>query len=81
MIPFKKCSVSGGDVIEKEVEKLLRGGNHTAVLKVKAEVCTHCGERFYTKETILQFENIRTNLEHQDFSKLQPLGQSFKFAG
>ena len=30
MLPFKKCPVCGGEVIEKEVEKLLRGGQHTA---------------------------------------------------
>ena len=77
MIPFDKCPVCGGEVIEKNVEKLLRGGNHTAVAKVKAEVCTHCGERFYSKDIITQFENIRGNLKKQDFSKLQPLGQSF----
>ncbi len=81
MIPFKKCPICNGDVIEKEVEKLLRGGNHTAVARVKAEVCTHCGERIYSKDIILQFENIRSNLKQQDFSKLQPLGKSFKVAG
>jgi len=29
----------------RELEKLLRGGAHTAVLKVRAEVCLRCGER------------------------------------
>ena len=38
MIPFKKCPVCGGEMVEKEVEKLLRGGVHTAVVKVHAEV-------------------------------------------
>jgi len=80
MIPFDKCPVCGGEVIKKVVEKILRGGNHTAVINVKAEVCTQCGERFYSKATIATFENIRANLEQQDFSKLQPLGQSFKVA-
>jgi len=35
----------GVELVEKEVEKLLRGGAHTAVLRVKAEVCLRCGER------------------------------------
>jgi len=38
VLPFKKCPVCGGDMTEKEVEKLLRGGENVAVLKVKAEV-------------------------------------------
>ena len=31
MRPFEKCPVCGGDLVSKEVEKLLRGGKHTAV--------------------------------------------------
>ncbi|MCC9076735.1 YgiT-type zinc finger protein [Litorilinea aerophila] len=38
MKPFHKCPVCGGELVEKEVEKLLRGGKHTAVIKVRAEV-------------------------------------------
>jgi hypothetical protein len=35
MIPFHTCPVCGGEMVEKEVEKLLRGGMHTAVLTVR----------------------------------------------
>ena len=49
MLPFSKCPVCGGEVVAKEVEKLLRGGNHTAVVTVQAEVCLHCGERLYSQ--------------------------------
>jgi YgiT-type zinc finger domain-containing protein len=51
MLPFDKCPVCGGDVVEKEVEKLLKGGTNTATLTVKAEICLRCGERFYSQET------------------------------
>ena len=80
MIPFNKCPVCGGEMIEKEVEKLLRGGNNTASVKVKSEVCTHCGERLYSKDTITLFEQIRLKLKRQEVSGFQPLGQSFKVA-
>jgi len=46
-MPFEKCPVCGGDLVEKEVEKVLRGGVNTAVLKICAEVCLRCGERLY----------------------------------
>jgi len=78
MKPFTKCPICGGEIVEKEVEKLLRGGNHTAVMKVKAEVCLHCGERLYSKEIVRQFEKIRTKLERQETRDFQPLGQSFQ---
>ena len=78
MIPFKKCPVCNGEVVEKEVEKLLRGGNNTAVVKVKAEVCLHCGERFYSKSTINEFQEIRSKLEHEEISEFELLGHSFK---
>jgi hypothetical protein len=32
---FKKCPVCGGEVIEKEVEKLSRGGQHTYTGPIK----------------------------------------------
>jgi len=78
MVLFKKCPVCGGEMIEKEVEKLLRGGKNTAVVTVQAEVCQHCGERLYSEEAIRRFEKIRDKLARQDVSDFQPLGQSFQ---
>lgn len=78
MKPFDQCPVCGGELVPKEVEKLLRGGVNTAALKVQAEVCLHCGERVYSKETIGLFEQIRTKLARQEVSEFQPVGQSFQ---
>lgn len=77
MMPFKQCPVCRGEVIDKEVEKILRGGDNTAVVKVQAEVCLHCGERMYSKETVSLFEQIRTKLIRQDVADFKPIGQSF----
>ena len=78
MKPFPVCPVCGGEVVEKEVEKLLRGGVHTAVVRVRAEVCLHCGERLYSADTVRLFERIRTKLEKQDTADLRPIGRSFE---
>jgi hypothetical protein len=67
-------------MVVKEVEKLLRGGIHTATIMVQAEVCLHCGERLYSQETVRRFEQIRTKLERQEVEEFQPLGQSFQAA-
>ncbi len=77
MTPFEKCPICGGELVTKEVENLLRGGVHTASLRVQAEVCLHCGERLYDQETVRRFEEIRTKLERQQTGEFQPLGQSF----
>jgi YgiT-type zinc finger domain-containing protein len=77
-LPFEKCPVCGGDVVERQVEKLLRGGNNTAVLSARAEVCLHCGERLYSEETIRRFEEIRAKLERQETGEFELLGQSFQ---
>ena len=77
MMPFEKCPVCGGELKEKEVEKLMCGGNHTATLRVHAEVCLHCGEWLYTEETVRLFEQIRNKLKRQELLDFQPLGQLF----
>jgi YgiT-type zinc finger domain-containing protein len=78
MKPFDKCPVCGGELMEKEVEKLLKGGVHTAVLTVRADVCVRCGERLYSSEVIRRFEQIRGKLERQEVAEFKPIGQTFQ---
>ncbi len=80
MTAFDRCPVCGGQLVQKKVEKLLRGGVHTAVLQVEADVCLRCGERLYAAETVSRFEQIRDKLEKQDVADFQPLGQNFQVA-
>jgi YgiT-type zinc finger domain-containing protein len=80
MKPFDKYPVCGGELAEKEVEKLLKGGVNTAVLKVRAEVCLQCGERLYTEETVRRFEQIRRMLEKKDVTEFQLVGQTYQVA-
>ncbi len=77
MLPFEKCPICGGDVVEKEVEKLLKSGTNTATFKVKAEVCLRCGERIYSQETIQRFEEIRHKLEQKNTKEFEAIGQLF----
>jgi YgiT-type zinc finger domain-containing protein len=80
MKPFEKCPVCGGDLIEKEVEKLLRGGKNTAVVKISADVCLKCGERLYAEETVRFFEQIRHKLENKEVSEFTLLGRTYQVA-
>ena len=78
MKPFSKCPVCGREIVEKEVEKILRGGNHTAIVRVKAEVCLHCGERLYAPDVVRRFEDIRSKLEQDEISGFRPVGRAFQ---
>ena len=78
MMPFDKCPICGGEIVKKEVEKILKGGNNTAVIQVEAEVCQHCGERLYSQEVIRKFERIRNKLAHQQTKEFKLMGQSFQ---
>ncbi|MFH1288970.1 MAG: YgiT-type zinc finger protein [bacterium] len=78
MMPFERCPVCNGEMVEKKVKKLLHGGVDTAIVKVKAEVCLHCGERLYTPEVVGLFEGIRLRLQHKETSSFKPVGQSFE---
>ena len=80
MKSFEKCPICAGELVEKEVEKLLKGGVNTAVLKVTAEVCLQCGERLYPEETVRRFEQIRRKLANQDVTDFQLLGQTYQVA-
>ncbi len=76
----EKCAVCGGKLIEKKVEKLLRGGRNMASVTVMAEVCLHCGERFYSPEIIERFEEIELELERERTQNFQILGHAFQVA-
>lgn len=78
MTSSKKCPTCGGAILEKDVEKLLRGGDDTAILTVRAGVCLHCGERLYTPETVRRFEEVRAKLRNHQTAGFKPVGQSFQ---
>ena len=78
MKPSEKCPVCSGELVRKNVEKLLHGGKHTAVISVSAEVCLHCGERLYSEDTVKRFEEIRVKLAQEQTTDFQPMGQAFQ---
>jgi len=77
---FEMCPICGGKIAEKEVEKVLKGGTNTAIMKLTAEVCLHCGERLYTPETVSRFEGIRKKLSQEDVSEFELIGKTFHVA-
>ena len=76
--PFEKCPICGGDLAGKEVEKLMKGGVNSAIIRVRVDVCLHCGGRLYSQETVKLFEEIRRKLERKEGANFQMIGQSFQ---
>jgi len=79
-MPFERCPVCGGDLVERDVEKILRGGCNTAVLRVCAEICLRCGVRMYSQEAVRRFEQIRARLERQETEDFRAIGVSYQVA-
>lgn len=80
MFPFEQCPVCNGPLTEKQVEKILRGGDDTAVLSVHAQVCLQCGEKLYSEDTVRLFEGIRARLEKKETQGFTPIGKVFRIA-
>ncbi len=72
------CPVCGGKMVEKTVEKILRGGEDTAIVEIKAQVCLKCGERLYDADTVRLFEEIRSKLCARDTSEYNLVGHSYQ---
>jgi YgiT-type zinc finger domain-containing protein len=78
--PFAQCPVCGGGLVEKDVEKILRGGSDTAAITVRVEICTHCGERLYSEDTIRLFEDIRAKLQLRQTKGFHQKGKFYEVA-
>lgn len=74
----KKCPNCQGELITKQVEKILKGGVHTAIIQVEAEVCLNCGERLYKPDVVRQFSQIRSKLKNKEITDFELIGQSFR---
>ena len=76
---IEKCPLCGHDNIEvKTVETEVRGGNDTVLLKIEAEVCLHCGERFYSQESMELFDTTRKKLKEGEHDGLKQVGRVFQ---
>ena len=78
-MPVRKCPRCGfNDLVEKQVDELLTGGDDVAVVNVPAEICLHCGERIYSSDTFYRFGAIRKKLDSGQVDEFQPIGRYFR---
>ena len=73
----ENCPICGQTLVIETVEKLLRGGNNMAAVRVRAGVCKKCGEIVFDAATHEKLEQIRAKLEKGQIEGFQPVGQAF----
>jgi YgiT-type zinc finger domain-containing protein len=70
-----RCPCCGSnDLEDREVEKLVRGGDDVAALRVRATVCHHCGERYFSVSAIRALEQARCDLAEGKLTRFRTLG-------
>jgi YgiT-type zinc finger domain-containing protein len=73
-----KCPIcTKGNISLKTIDEFIKVGNNTAIIKVKVESCSRCGENFYDPETIREIEFIRKELKNRKSKILIPIGQTY----
>jgi len=73
---LSKCvRCSSTDLEDKQAEKLVRVGDDVAALRVRATVCRHCGERYFSSEAIRELETARRELEEGRETRFRTLGR------
>ena len=65
MAAFDKCPVCGGAIAKKKVDKVVRVGDLSEIVKVQAEVCLRCGERLYAPAAVKRTAKIRSKLQRE----------------
>ncbi len=78
MSTIEHCPVCAGDLVDEVVEKLLHGGSHTGILRIKAVVCERCGERLYVPAVVRRFEEVRKKLEKEEIEDFLVQGNTYR---
>ncbi len=79
---LSKCFRCGSTELEdKPVEELVRQGRYVVALRVPADVCSSCGERYFAGDSVRMFENVRQRIERGDLAGFQVTGELLEPVG
>lgn len=74
-----KCVICGSpDIKKKDVDEEIRLENDVVMVKINALVCESCGERYYSRQTMKELEDIEEKLKRR-IIKLDVIGSVFRF--
>jgi YgiT-type zinc finger domain-containing protein len=73
---LSKCFRCGSAAIEaRVVEELVRRGPYVAALRLRADVCTACGEWFLDGDDVSTIEAVRQRLDRGDLEGFRVAGK------
>ena len=76
MTTLSKCFRCGStDIRDRSVEELVRQGRYVVALRVPANVCSNCGERYFEGDQVAMFEDVRRRLEHGNLQGFKVTGE------
>ncbi len=73
-----KCPICGTATVIKDFEQIVRGGDNTALIKVKAAICHKCGEVVFDARSVRFFEEVSAKLARGDIASFKAVGKSFR---
>lgn len=79
---LSKCFRCGStEVEERPVEELVRRGQYVVALRLVADVCASCGERYLQREDVSTIEDVRRRLERGDLEGFRVTGELLELVG
>lgn len=73
---LSKCFRCGStEIASRPVEELVRHGSYVVALRLVADVCASCGERYLQRADVLKVEDVRRRLERGELDGFRVTGE------
>lgn len=73
---LSRCFRCGStDINDRTVEELVRQGQYVVALRLSANVCSNCGERFLERDDVAVIEDVRRRLERGELDGFRVTGE------
>ena len=72
------CPICGDQLVPRQVEVTLRGGENVAIVRIPALKCLYCREELYVGHIVEEFEKIRSQLARGETDDFKPLGKVYE---
>lgn len=79
---LSKCFRCGSSEIDdRSVEELVRRGQYVVALRLSANVCANCGERYFERDGVAMIEDVRRRLERGELDGFRVTGELLELVG
>ncbi|HET7293399.1 MAG TPA: YgiT-type zinc finger protein [Vicinamibacteria bacterium] len=79
---LSRCFRCGSaEVHERVVEELVRQGPYVVALRLPANVCSRCGERYFERDGAATIEDVRRRLERGELEGFRVTGELLELVG